>query len=200
MAQSLDLGSYHWYLPDHERYGRTAFYTRPGFSSPTVRVTQSQRFKLVATRRGWARIEFDVAGKAYIHLRILRNMMYDPAALDGWHEFRRASVFDEEPAKIEARLKGDTSTPAPAVDSKVPIWKRYKDSWGLKSGHSGPINGIDETNTDATQQPTSRPLPGTTAAKRRNKYPLLTPLTTDPQTEEPSLEPNVRDPNAAPSQ
>jgi hypothetical protein len=199
LAQSLSPGSYSWYVPEHERYGRTAFYAKPGFNNATVRVTRTQRFRLIGARKGWALIEFDVAGKAYVHLRILRNLLYDPAASDPWYEFKRASVFAEEPAKIEARLTRRTSAPAPVVDSKLPAWKRYKENWGLKSGRSTLPSGVGETDPDATEQPTSRPLPGTTAAKKRNKYPLLPPIGSDPQTDETTLERNARDPDAAAS-
>jgi len=199
-AQSLSPGSYSWYVPEHERYGLTEFYAKPGFNNARVRVARTQRFRLIGARKGWALIEFDVAGKAYVHLRILKNLLYDPAASDPWHEFKRASVFEEEPAKIEARLTGRTSTPAPVVDSKIPAWKRYKENWGLKSGRSAQNSGVVDSDSDATQQSTSRPLPESTTAKRRNKYPLLPPLGSDPQKAESNLEPNARDPDAAASQ
>jgi hypothetical protein len=199
LAQSLTRGSYYWYVPEHERYGRTSFYSQPSFRSSTVRITRTQRFMYGPGRKGWVLLEFDTAGKAYIHLRILRSILHDPAASDPWYEFKRASVFAEAPAKIEARLKGPAIAPAPVVDSKIPAWKRYKENWGLKSGRSTLPSGVGETDPDATQQPTSRPLPGTTAAKKRNKYPLLPPIGSDPQKDETTLEPNARDPDAAAS-
>jgi len=200
LAQGLTRGSYYWYVPEHERYGRTSFYSQPSFRGGTVRITRTQRFMYGPGRRGWVLLEFDVAGKAYIHLRVLRTLIHDPAASDPWYEFKRASVFAEEPAKIEARLKGPAIAPAPVVDSKLPAWKRYKDSWGLKSGRSVGATGVDETDSDATRQPTSRPLPGSSATKARNRYPLLPPIGFEPQQDQPRPESTARDPDAATSQ
>ena len=182
-AQGFSPGSYYWYVPEHEIYGRTQFFSQPTFQSGIVRVTRTQRFKLITGSRGWAFIEFDVAGKAYIHLRVLRNMAYDPTASDPWHEFKRASVFAEEPAKIEARLRPPPVTTSPnVVDSKTPSWKRYKDAWGLKPGRPGPPPAVDEPATDSTRT-TARPVAGTGAGKSRNKYPLLPPIGSEPPQE-----------------
>jgi hypothetical protein len=129
-------------------------------------------------------IEFDIAGKAYVHLRVLSTIYYDPAASDLWYEFKRASMFPEEPEKIEARLKA-VATPAPVVtDSKTPAWKRYKDSWGIKPGRPAPAAPEDGT-SDPAQHP-SRPVTTSPTTKPRSKYPLLTPLGSEqPQESEP---------------
>lgn len=180
-AQGLTPGAYHWYAPEHERYGRTTFYSLPSFNSGTVRVTRAQQFRLEGATNGWATLEFDIAGKAYVHLRILRTLVYDPAASDPWYEFRRASVFAEDPAKIEARLKGAQAAPPPVVDSKTPAWKRYKEAWGLKPTRPAAAGSPEEGPTDAAQ-PAARPVPGATA-KPRSKYPLLPPIGSDPASE-----------------
>ena len=198
IAQGLTPGSYHWYVPEHEKYGRTAFYASPAFNSAMVRVTRTQGFKLLGARKGWALIEFDVAGKAYVHLRILGNLAYDPAASDPWYEFKRASVFPEEPAKIEARLKGPGAATPSTVDSKIPAWKRYKDGWVLKPGNPAQASGAEEPKPDATQ-PSSRPLPGSAAARARSKHPLLTPIGSEAQQDEPTQESTASDPDAAAS-
>ena len=184
-AQTLTQGGYHWYVPEHEIYGRTTFYSQPTFQSAMVRVIRTQRFRLVGSAKGWAQIQFDVAGKAYVHLRILRNMAYDPGASDPLHEFQRASVFAEEPAKFEARLKAPAATTAPSSgvgDPKTPIWKRYKDGWALKPGRPAPAGGPDDAAAE-TAQSTTRPPAGTAAAKSRNKYSLLPPIGSEPPKE-----------------
>ena len=198
VAQGLTPGSYHWYVPEHERYGSTEFYSMPNFQSARVRITHAQRFKLLGGSKGWAQIEFDIAGKAYVHLRMLRNVYYDPTATDLWHEFQRASVFAEEPAKIEARLKPPpAATPTPAVtDSKTPAWKRYKDSWGIKTGRPAPA-GSEEGASDPAQPPT-RPVTSNPTTKPRTKYPLLTPLGSEPPQEAAPSDANGRDAESSP--
>jgi len=116
-AQSVTPGAYYWYAPEHEQYGRTAFYSIPSFSSGTVRVTRTQRFKVLGAQKGWVALQFDVAGKAYVHLRILRIAMYNPEASDPFYEFKRASVFSEEPAKVEASIKAPA---APTATPRIP--------------------------------------------------------------------------------
>jgi len=174
-AQDLLLPyQYYWYVPEHESYGRTSFYTRPSFNVGTTSVLRTERFRILEVKRGWALLEFDTAGKLYVHLRVLRTMIYDSAANDPWYEFRRASVFREEPQKIEARLKGPAAATAtePAVtDSKTPAWKRYKDSWGIKSGRPAP-SGSDQAVNDVAPPRSAT----TSTSKPRSKYPLLTPL------------------------
>jgi len=184
LAQSLSAGSYHWYAPEHERYGLTQFYSQPTFQSAMVRVTRSQRFKLIGASKGWAMIEFDVAGKAYVHFRVLRNLYHDPEASDPWHEFQRASVFAEEPAKVEARLKSSTVTATPDTpDSKTPAWRRYKDTWGLKPARpTTTTDPADESGTDPTRT-TVRPVPASPNGKPRNKRPLLPPIGSEPPQE-----------------
>lgn len=123
IASAIELapGSYFWYAPEHEKYGRTAFYSQPNFQSGQVQVARTQRFRLVGASKGWAMIEFDAAGKAYVHLRILGNIAYDPAASDPWHEFKRASLFEDLPSRVEARLKAPTHATTESVgDTKVP--------------------------------------------------------------------------------
>lgn len=187
LAQEFTPGGYYWYTPEHEWHSRTLFYTQPSFDSRTVRIPRTQRFKYSPGRRGWVVLEFDVAGKAYIHLRVLRILLYNPAAGDALYEFQRASVFPEEPAKIEARLKAPVA-PAPAVvDSKVPAYKRYKESWGIKTGRPAQPATEGEPSIDSAH-PSSRPLPGTATGKPRTKYPLLPPIGSVPQQEEPNPE------------
>lgn len=170
-TQSLIHGNYYWYAPEHEKYSPTVFYGEPRFDTRQVRVKSTQRFKLLDSRKGWSLIQFDIAGKAYIHQRLLRNMMYSPADGDPWGEFQRASVFEEEPAKIEARLQTVRTNPQAETDSKVPSWKRYKDSWGLKQGRSTPA---PTATGDATADAASSPLPP--RQKPKSKHPLLPPI------------------------
>ena len=179
-AQELTRGSYYWYAPEHETFSKAEFYSQPRFDTAKVRIPRTQRFRIVAGGKGWFMLEFDVAGKAYIHMRLLRNMTYDPAAQDPWYEFKRASVFAEEPAKIEARLKAAALPVAPtqAKDSSVPTWKRYKDSWNLKGPRTStpPPDSADAASTSASPRPAEK--------KPRSKYPLLPPIGSDPAREE----------------
>jgi len=168
-AQVLLDGNYYWYVPEHEKSERTAFYSAPTFSSGQVRVTRAQRFKMVATRKGWSLIEFDYAGKAYVHLRLLRVAIYDPAASDPWYEFKRASVFSEDPTKLEARMKTPTNPTAQPTDSKTPSWKRYKDGWNIKPTRT-PQVAVEGTESTGAPAETARPI---AEKKARNKYPLL---------------------------
>jgi hypothetical protein len=187
-AQSVTPGAYYWYVPEHEKYGRTAFYSIPSFSSGMVRVTRTQRFKVLGAQKGWVALEFDVAGKAYVHLRILRNQMYDPLATDPWYEFTRASVFSEEPAKVEARVKAPAAPTATVTDSKTPAWKRYKEGWNLKPTRTQQVT--PETGDGvASTTPTTSPAP---EKKSRNKYPLLPPIGSEPPPA------GATDPEAAP--
>lgn len=189
-TQSLIQGNYYWYAPEHEKYAPTVFYGEPRFDSRQVRVKSTQRFKLLAGSKGWFVIQFDVAGKAYIHQRLLRNMMYSPADGDPWGEFQRASVFDEEPSKIQARLQSARTNPQSAeTDHKVPSWKRYKENWGLKSGRTTSLpSATGETTADAASTPVpSRPQD----KKPKSKHPLLPPIGSEqnPQNAEPEAAP-----------
>ena len=187
LANPLAPGSYLWYVPEHETYGRTEFYSQASFQSSMVYVTRTQRFRLARASKGWAQIEFDVTGKAYVHLRVLRTLLYDPGASDLWYEFQRASVFVEDPAKIEARLKTPAVTKIPpptpsAADSKTPAWKRYKDSWGLKPGRPAAVVTTDEATAEGTQS-VARPVAGSSQGKPRSKHPLLPPIGSEPPQE-----------------
>src|SRR5690606_4936306 len=130
IAAQLERDAFYWYVPEHEKYIRTEFHSEPDFRSALVRITRTQRFRFVDGRRGWAVLEFDGGLQAYIHLRILRTLQWNPTADDPWYEFQRASVFPEEPQRIEARLKRGLPEP-PRPDTRTPVWQRYKDSWGL---------------------------------------------------------------------
>lgn len=183
-AQELSQGGYYWYVPEHEKYDRTTFYAQPNFNSGTVRVNHMQRFKLAGGQKGWVLLEFDQAGQAFIHLRILRNAAYDPAASDPWYEFKRASVFAEEPSKLEARLKGRATQAPQVTNTKTPAWKRYKDGWNLKPSQSAPIAG-DDGESAASSSTTRPPL----EKKPRNKYSLLPPIGSEPPAQETSESP-----------
>ena len=198
LAQGIQVGNYLWYAPEHEIYGRTEFYTLQDMKSAKVRVIRTQRFKILAARYNWALLEFDVAGKAYIPVRMLRYALYDPTASDPWHEFKRASVFSEEPAKIEARLKAPPEPTPATVDSKTPAWKRYKEAWGLKPTRPTPAAGAEGAPAEGTET-TQRPVAGTSAAKPRNKHPLLPPIGSEPRREPTEPETPERDAEAAPS-
>jgi len=179
LAEAVVLdGNYYWYVPEHEKTGRTAFYSAPSFSSPQVRVSRAQRFKMIATRKGWSLIELDYAGKAYIHLRILRVSMYDPAASDLWYEFKRASFFPEDPVKLEAQMRGQTApTTTQTTDSKLPAWKRYKEGWNVKSTRSPHVPAEGMEPTGASVEPTRPPAE---KKARNNRYPLLPPIGSEP--------------------
>lgn len=194
-AQSLIPGNYYWYAPEHEKYAPTTFYGEPRFDSRTIRVKSTQRFKLLGGSKGWLLIQFDIAGKVYIHTRLMRNMMYVPGSGDPVGEFQRASVFDEDPSKIEARLYiGRTDPKAAESDSKVPSWKRYKDSWGLKQGRTSTLPSAT-TGDAATADAASTPLPTRPQEKKaKSKYSLLPPIGSEPA-QPPS---SNTDPEAAP--
>ena len=196
LAQDLTAGSYYWYAPEHEKYGRTSFYSEPTFQSPTIRVMRTQRFRLVGASKGWAKLEFDVAGKAYVHIRVLRNLMFVSTASDTWYEFQRASVFTEDPAKVEARIKSPALPTTPGVaDSKTPSWKRYKDAWGLKPGRTSPAGSGEEAVAETSQ---AAPRPGSPSGKPRSKYPMLPPIGSEPPPERTPETPE-REPEAAPA-
>jgi hypothetical protein len=185
VAADFVRDSYYWYVPEHEKYSRTEFFSQPDFRSSQVRINRTQRFRYGPGRRGWVELELDGGMKAYIHVRILRTLLHDPGAIDPWYEFQRASVFAEEPAKIEARLRPARTEPS-AADSKVPIWKRYKEGWSInKSRTVSP----SETNTDPEAATTRAP-----EKRGRSRYPLLPPIGSEPPAEpvgssEPATEP-----------
>ena len=175
-AQNLIRGEYYWYAPEHESFSRTQFWAQPRFDTAQVRITRTQRFRLVSGSKGWFMLEFDVAGKAYIHMRVLRNLVFDPAASDPWYEFKRASVFAEEPTRIEARMKSAATAQTPQkAESTTPAWKRYKDGWNVKPSRTSAPTAADST--DSTAAPVS---PRPAEKKPRNKYPLLSPIGSDP--------------------
>jgi hypothetical protein len=169
-ATELVREGYYWYVPEHEKYARSEFFDQPDFRSGKVRIARTQRFQFVSGHRGWALLQFDSGQRAFIHLRLLRTLLWDPAASDPWYEFKRASVFPEEPEKIEARLKPARTEPKTA-DSKVPVWKRYKEGWSINKGR-GSSSAIE---TDAEGTPVPAP------EKKRNRYPLLPPIGSQPQ-------------------
>jgi hypothetical protein len=162
---------YYWYVPEHEKYMRTEFFSQPSFQSAQVKIAKTQRFQFVTGQRGWALLEFDGGTRAYLHLRILRTLMWDAAASDPWYEFQRASVFPEDPAKIEARLKPSRPEPE-ATESKAPIWKRYKEGWSVNRGPGAASTG------EAGEESTPR-----AAEKKRSRYPLLPPIVPQPGAE-----------------
>ena len=168
--------SYYWYVPAHEKYSRTEFFSQPDFKSSQVRITRTQRFRYGPARRGWVELEFEGGTRAYIHLRILRTLLHDPAASDPWYEFQRASVFAEEPEKIEARLK-HTRTEQPTAESKVPVWKRYKDGWNINKGRT---SSIPDANADPDAPVSRQP-----EKKGRSRHPLLPPIGSEPPAETP---------------
>ena len=177
-AEELIKDNYYWYVPEHEKYSPTVFYGEARFDTRQIRVKSTQRFRLLDGRKGWFLIEFDTAGKVFIHQRLLRSLVYDPASADPWAEFTRASVFGEEPKKVQARLQAGRSNPQAGAgnNTKVPSWKRYKDSWGLKTGRASSLPPVGE-NPDAGQES----LPTRPADKKvRNKYPLLPPIGSEP--------------------
>jgi hypothetical protein len=177
-----------WYVPDHEQYGRSEFFSEPSFRSSQVKVTRTQRFRYLGGQRGWAQLEFEGRTRAFIHLRILRTLMHDPGAIDPWYEYRRASVFAEEPDKIEARLKPARTEPS-TTDSKLPVWKRYKEAWSINKdkGRERTADGVG----DSTAPPARR-----AEKKSRNPYPLLPPIGSQPA--DAASGPESPEPDAAP--
>lgn len=177
-AMEFNPGNSYWYVPEHEKFGRTAFYAQSTFRSPEVRVTRMQRMRLLGAQKGWALVEFDVAGRAYVHLRVLRNIAYDPTVSDLWHEFKRASLFNEEPAKIEARLNAEATTkPAVTTDSKVPAWKRYKEGWNVNTGRASPPAPTGDSDSGPSEPRYTRPG---AEKKPRAKIPIIPPFGADP--------------------
>lgn len=174
-AQELIKDNFYWYVPEHEKYTPTVFYGEPRFDTRQVRVKSTQRFRLLDGRKGWFLLEFDIAGKVFIHQRLLRSLVYDPATADPWVEFTRASVFEEDPKKIQARLQAVRSNPQAVGpnDTKVPAWKRYKDSWGVKTGRVSTLPAAGESSEAGPQEPA--PIKSYDK-KARNKYPLLPPI------------------------
>lgn len=175
-AQQLDAGSYLWYLPEHERPSRTTFYAAPNFGADTVTVSGRQRFRLLGEQSGWASLEFDQAGRAFVHMRILRNMLYNPLASDLAHEYNRASVFRDDPAKVAATLKNpNAEAPTTPSSSGAASWRRYKDSWNVTPARP--------TQRAYQQKPLGGgPLDGK-FGERRKAPSLLPPIGSDPDTE-----------------
>ncbi len=191
-AQNLTQNNYYWYVPEHEKYSTTTFYAEPRFDTRQIRLTRTERFKLIdGTKGGWFIIEFDVAGKAYIHQRLLRSMVYNPAASDTWYEFKRASVFEEAPGRVEARLTAQSSLQAPkTTDNKSPSWRSYKDSWNVRPGR-GTTPSLSENSENPGAGFQSRP-----AEKRpRPRHSLLPPIGSEPQPE-PGTAPETPNPPA----
>lgn len=170
-GQHLERGGHYWYVPEHEQSGRTTFYAQPNFNSGFVRVPRAQRFKLIQGVKGWAMIQFDVSGTAYIHFRVLNLLVHNASAEDPWYEFKRASVFIEDPKVVEERLKATKSTDSASTDNKSPVWKRYKDNWGLKPARPTP-SSADADRPEAPTPSTSKP---------KSKHPLLPPIGKDVQ-------------------
>ena len=180
--------TYYWYAPEHEKQMRTEFFSQPSFNSAQVRITRMQRFRYLGGQKSWAQLEFDGGARAFIHLRILRLLMYDAAAIDPWYEFQRASVFPEEPDKIEARLK-PKQPETPAADSKVPAWKRYKEGWSINRDKTR--SGSSEV-YGATGPTTSRP-----EKKSRGAHPLLPPIGSQPAAGTEKSDPPPAEPGSA---
>jgi hypothetical protein len=157
LGAQFERDRYYWYLPEHEKYGRSEFYAEPKFNSLQVQIGNKQRFRLLEVHRGWATLEFEGGTRAYMHMRILNGLLRDPGATDSWHEFQRASVFDQDPDKLEKELRAAAGEPA-ATRSRQPAWKRPKEGWGQQSASSP-----DESDPPA-------------GVSRRNKYPLLPPI------------------------
>jgi len=179
-AQNLVQNNYYWYVPEHEKYSPTTFYAEPRFDTRQIRLTRTERFKLIdGIKGGWFILEFDVAGKAYIHQRLLRSMVYNPAASDTWYEFKRASVFEEAPGRVEARLTAQPSIQAPkATDGKAPSWRNYKDSWNVRPGR-GSTSGLAQNPENPEAGFQSRPA----EKKPRPRHSLLPPIGSEPQPE-----------------
>jgi hypothetical protein len=156
----------YWYVPEHEKYIRSEFFAQPSFKSAQVRITRTSTFRYLRGHGSWAALEFNGGIKAYIPFRLLRLAMYDPAAADAWYEFKRASIFTEDPGRIEARLKAPAEE-VRTTDSKTPIWKRYKERWGTSQGRAG----TPKADGDASTEPRTA-----TEKKARNPYPLLDPI------------------------
>lgn len=191
-AQELVRGNYYWYVPEHEKYSQTIFYGEPRFDTRQVRVKSTQRFRLVDGRKGgWFVIQFDLAGTVFVHQRLLRGLVYDPAAPDSWAEFERASVFAEDPKRIQARLQAVRSNPQAGTqnESKVPSWKRYKDNWGLKSGRTATVLSAPGDDAGAAGGVTVDAAPSRSYERKpKNKYPLLPPIGSQPPEAPPAAE------------
>ena len=164
-SAEMPRGEY-WYAPEHEKYSRTEFFSQPSFRSAQVRITSTRRFRYLGGQRDWAQLEFDGGTRAFIHLRILRLLLYDPDAIDPWYEFQRASVFPEDPEKIEARMK-PARTETPAAESKLPVWKRYKEGWS--------INRDKGRSTTGDAAAAGRP-----GDRKRDPYSVLPPIGSEP--------------------
>ncbi len=166
-SAEMPRGEY-WYAPEHEKYSRTEFFSQPSFRSAQVRITSTRRFRYLGGQRDWAQLEFDGGTRAFIHLRILRLLLYDPDAIDPWYEFQRASVFPEDPEKIEARLK-PARTETPSAESKLPVWKRYKEGWSINRDKGR--SGAGDHGSTAGRPPEK---------KGRNPYSMLPPIGSQP--------------------
>lgn len=155
----LEPGRTYWYKPEHEQYGRTAFYSASSFGSPQVALPgRTQTFRLAGASRGWAMLEFANGQKAFVHVRILQSILHNPGAADPHGEYRRASVFSEDPGKLEAALR-ERNAPVGTAGKTAP-WRRYKENWTgttvrkpaaespeAVAGTSGtPVPGVDKRN------------------------------------------------------
>jgi len=163
-------GRTYWYKPDHDQFGRTSFYSANSFDSPQVAVpNRTQTMLVLNASRGWVQVEFSNGQKGFIHVRVLQSILHVPGATDPHYEFKRASLFHEDPAKIEAALR-DRSTPA-GTPGKTPAWRRYKDNWTGTAGRKPAPESAGESG-NVPEKPEKSSIPG---VDRRNRPTLTSP-------------------------
>lgn len=175
-AQSDDpvaSGDIVWYVPAHEIPDRTVFHSGPSFGSLPVSVpNRTQPFKVINVTQGWVQFELSAGNRAYLHARVLRSLLFDPAAANPRAEFDRASIFREAPDRVMAGLSapssGGTSAPSTTSRGSRPLWTPKKfgrpvlpprdDADGAGAPGGSTIPGVGRGSRSIIGQPTD-PVP-----------------------------------------
>jgi hypothetical protein len=130
-AGALD-GKTFWYLPEHDPYRTVEFFLEPRFEAPKVTVERKVDFVVLAGQRGWLQVKLGGprAQVVFTNVRLFGNAMYKPAETDyGDGEFKRASIFDQDPDEIRKRfVRTDPADKGPGT-AKGPAWKKYRENW-----------------------------------------------------------------------
>jgi len=177
-AQSDDPvapGDIVWYVPAHEIPDRTVFHSGPSFGSLPVSIpNRTQPVKVINVTQGWVQFEMSAGNRAYLHARVVRSLLFDPAAANPRAEFDRASIFREAPERVMAGLSvpssGGASAPSTTSRGSRPLWTpkkfgrpvlppREETEGGGTSGGSA-IPGVGRGSRSIIGQPTD-PVPGT---------------------------------------
>ena len=171
-------GKTFWYQPEHDPYKTVEFFLEPRFEAPKVTVERKVDFVVLAGHRGWLQVKLGGprAQVVYTNVRLFGNAMYKPAETDyGDAEFKRASIFDQDPDELRKRFVRTDPSEKGVGTTKVPAWKKYRENWStLKS--------------EPAKKRYVRPLP------QESEAPVATPAPRPAAPADPSAAPGPIDP------